>query len=281
MGKAGERAMTDSSGWQLSGSGPAAYEQYIVPGFMEASQELVELAALDEGERVLDVACGTGILARLAARVVGPTGKTVGTDLNEGMLDMARTAEGLVDGPPIEWRPSDAAALPFPDASFDVVLCQYGLEFFADRARGVREMARVLSPGGRLVLRVWRTLDRQPFYVALLEALERHVRTGVGTPILKAFTLADPAELRTLVAAAGFRDVHIRIRTNLIRYRSLEEYVLGYLRVFLSVAGDVAAMMDNTIRTALLQDVTTALRTFIDDDGLASPMESHVVVAQR
>jgi ubiquinone/menaquinone biosynthesis C-methylase UbiE len=273
--------MSESSGWQLSGSGPAAYEHYIVPGFMEASQELIGLAKLHEGERVLDVACGTGILARLAAPEVGPTGKSVGTDMNEGMLAMARTAEGLVGGPPIEWRLSDAAALPFSDASFDVVLCQYGLEFFADRPRGVREMARVLGPGGRLVLRVWRTLDRQPFYVALLEALERHVRTGIGAPILKAFTLADPAELRTLVAAAGFHDVHIRIRTNLIRYRSLEEYVLGYLRVFLSVATDVAAMMDNTISTALLQDVTTALRMFVDDDGLAAPMESHVVVAQR
>lgn len=273
--------MTESSGWQLSGSGPEAYEQYIVPGFMEASQELVELAALAVGERVLDVACGTGILARLAARVVGRTGKTVGTDLNEGMLAMARTAAGLPDGPPIEWRPSDAAALPFPDASFDVVLCQYGLEFFADRAAGVREMARVLGPGGRLVLRVWRTLDRQPFYQALVEALERHLRAGVGTPILKAFSLADPAELRSLVAAGGFRDVHIRMRTNLIRYQSIEEYVLGYLRVFLSVASDVAAMMDDKIRTALLQDVTTALRTFIDDDGLAVPMESHVVMARR
>ena len=248
---------------------------------MEASQELVELAGLHSGDRVLDVACGTGILARLAARAVGPTGKTVGTDINEGMLAMARTAVGLAEGPPIEWRTSDAAALPFPDASFDVVLCQYGLEFFADRVRGVREMARVLGPGGRLVVRVWRTLDRQPFYVALLEALERHVRTGVGAPILKAFSLADPAELRTLIAAAGFRDVHIRIKTNLICYQSLEEYVLGYLRVFLSVASDVAAMMDDKICMALLRDVTTVLGAFIDDDGLAVPMESHVVVAQR
>ena len=272
--------MTDSSGWQLTGSGPAAYERYIVPAFMEASQELVALAALHAGERVLDVACGTGILARLAARRVGSTGKTVGTDLNEGMLDLARATEQPVDAAPIEWRSSDAAALPFPDGSFDVALCQYGLEFFSDRAGGVREMARVLGPGGRLVLRVWRALDRQPFYVALLEALERHMRAGVGAPILKAFTLADAAELRTFAIGAGFRDVHIRIRTNLIRYQSLEEYVLGYLRVFLSVASDVAAMTDDTIRRALLQDVTAALRGFIDDDGLAVPMESHVVVAR-
>jgi SAM-dependent methyltransferase len=274
-----ERTMGEQSGWQLTGSGPEAYERYIVPAFMATSQELVALAALQRGERVLDVACGTGIVARLAAQVVGPAGRVVGADVNEAMLGMARTVSQQPNGTKIEWRQSDAAALPFPDAAFDVVFCQYGLEFFADQAAGLRQIARVLVPGGRLVLRVWRALERQPFYVALLKALERHVRAGVGAPILKAFTLADAATLRALVVGAGFRQVHIRLTTNPLRYPSVEEYVLGYLRVFLSVASDVAAMMDDTRRTALLQDVTTALRADVDDDGLATPTESHVVVA--
>jgi SAM-dependent methyltransferase len=272
--------MGEQSGWQLTGSGPEAYERYIVPAFMATSQELVALAALQRGERVLDVACGTGIVARLAAQVVGVAGRVVGTDVNDAMLGIARTVPQQSDGTKIEWRQSDVAALPFPDAAFDVVFCQYGLEFFADRAVGLRQIARVLVPGGHLVLRVWRALERQPFYVALLEALERHVRAGVGAPILKAFTLADAAGLRALVAGAGFRQVHIRLTTNLLRYPSVEEYVLGYLHVFLSVASDVAAMMDDTRRTALLKDVTTALRADVDDDGLATPTESHVVVAR-
>jgi SAM-dependent methyltransferase len=271
--------MGEQSGWQLTGSSPETYERYLVPAFATTYEELVALAALQGGERVLDVACGTGGVTRRAARVVGAAGKVVGVDVNEGMLGMARTVPQQHDEPPIEWRQSDAAALPFPHAAFDVVLCQYGLEFFADRAAGLREMARVLVPGGRLVLRVWRALERQPFYVALLEALERHVRTGVGVPLLKAFSLADAAELRALVAGAGFRQVHIRITTNPIRYPSLEEYVLRYLHVYLSIAGDVAAMDDTARRTALLQDVTTALRTYVDDDGLAAPTESYVVVA--
>jgi len=246
---------------------------------MATSQELVALAALQHGERVLDVACGTGIVARLAAQVVGAAGRVVGTDVNEAMLGMARTVPQQPDGTKIEWRQSDAAALPFPDAAFDVVFCQYGLEFFADQSAGLGQIARVLVPGGRVVLRVWRALERQPFYAALLKALERHVRAGVGAPILKAFTLADAAALRALVAGAGFRQVHIRLTTNPLRYPSVEEYVRGYLHVFLSVVSDVAAMMDDTRRNALLQEVATALRTDVDDDGLATPTESHVVVA--
>ena len=270
--------MGEQSGWQVAGTAPEMMERYIGPAFATTYEELVALAALHGGERVLDVACGTGGVTRRVAQVVGAAGKVAGLDVNEGMLSMARTVPQRHDGPPIEWHHGDAAALPFPAAAFDVVLCQYGLEFFADRAAGLREMARVLIPGGRLILRVWRALERQPFYVALIEVLERHVCAGVAAPIRAAFTLADAAELRALVAGAGFRAVRIRITTNLIRYPSLEAYVPGYLSAT-PIARDIAAM-DDTARTALLQEVTTALRGYVDDDGLATPTESHVVLAQ-
>src|SRR2546427_3809211 len=269
--------MGEPSGWQVAGTASEMHERYIIPAFITTYQEIVALAALQGGERVLEVACGTGMVARLAAQVVGTAGHVVGADVNESMLSMARTVPQQHDGPPIEWRQSDAAALPFPEAAFDVVFCQYGLEFFADRAAGLREMARVLVPGGRLVLRVWRALERQPFYVALCEALERHVRAGAGAPIRAAFTLADMAKLRALVAGAGFRQVHIRITINPLRYPSVEAYVQRYLSAT-PIASDIAAM-DDSARTALLQDITTALRAYVDDDGLAAPMESHVVVA--
>ena len=269
--------MGEPSGWQVAGTAPEMHERYIIPAFITTYQEIVALAALQGGERVLEVACGTGMVARLAAQVVGPAGHVVGADVNESMLSVARTVPQQHDGPPIAWYHSDAAALPFPAAAFDVVFCHCGLEFFADRAAGLREMARVLVPGGRLVLRVWRALDRQPFYVALLEALERHLGAGAGAPIRAAFTLAEAGELRALVGGAGFRQIHLRITTNLIRYPSPEAYVLGYLSVT-PIAREIAAL-DDTARMALLQDVMTALRTYADDDGLAAPTESHVVVA--
>jgi ubiquinone/menaquinone biosynthesis C-methylase UbiE len=273
----GGTEMTQQSGWQLAGSGPESYERHNVIAFMDTSQDLVALAALRTGERVLDVACGTGVLARLAAKAVGSTGKVAGADLNEGMLTTARN-KAEREELQIEWHTCDAAALSIPDGSFDVALCQWGLEFFSDRSRGLREVARVLVPGGRLVLRVWRALDRQPFYVALLDALERHLGPGAGAPIRAAFTLSDRKELRTLVTEAGFSRVHLRITTNLLRFPSLEQYVLGYLAAT-PIAARVASMGDQG-RSAIVSDVAEALQTYIDDDGLAAPVENHIVVAQ-
>jgi ubiquinone/menaquinone biosynthesis C-methylase UbiE len=269
--------MPQQSGWQLAGVGPESYERHNVIAFMQTAQDLVTLAALRPGERVLDVACGTGVLARLAAKAVGPTGKVAGADLNEGMLGVARTKAEQHEGPPIEWHACDAAALVLPDGTFDVALCQWGLEFFADRPRGLREIARVLVPGGRLVLRVWRALDRQPFYVVLLNALERHLGAGAGAPIRAAFTLSDPNELRALVTGAGFAKVHIRITTNLLLFPSLERYVLGYLAAT-PIAARLASM-DESSRTAMVREVAEALRTYVDDDGLAAPIETHAIVA--
>jgi ubiquinone/menaquinone biosynthesis C-methylase UbiE len=137
---------------QLSGSAPETYERYIIPAFMgEWAQDLVAVAAVRHGERVLDVACGTGVVARQAAAIAGTTSHIVGLDVNAGMLDMARRVPTPV-GTTINWQEEDAAAIPFPDASFDVVLCQQGLQYFPDRKAAVNEMSRVLAPGGRAAL---------------------------------------------------------------------------------------------------------------------------------
>jgi ubiquinone/menaquinone biosynthesis C-methylase UbiE len=270
--------MSQQSGWQLAGTGPESYERHNVVAFMEVARDLVTLAALQKGERVLDVACSTGVLARLAANVVGPTGKVAGADLNEGMLNMAR-AKAEQESLPIEYRVCDAAALTFPDGIFDVALCQWGLEFFSDRPQALRQIARVLAPAGRLVLRVWRALDRQPFYVALLDVLERQLGPGAGAPFRAAFSLSDVTELRALVTGAGFSRVHIRITTNLLRFPSLEQYLFGYLAAT-PIAARVA-QMDDRGRAALLSEVANALWTYMDDDGLAAPVENHVVVAHK
>jgi ubiquinone/menaquinone biosynthesis C-methylase UbiE len=197
--------MSALSGFQLSGSAPEAYQRYGVAAIGTAkAQELVALAALQPGTRVLDVACGTGVVARQAAQAVGTTGQVTGLDINEGMLRVARTVAPPV-GAPITWREGSVMAIPFPDASFDAVLCQWGLEFFPDRAQGLREMARMLVPGGRLGLRVWRALDRQPFQTAVIAALDRHLFSGQDVlsrhALLQPFSLADAKALRALVAA--------------------------------------------------------------------------------
>ena len=136
--------------WQMTGSGPEAYERHLVPAiFAPWATVLLELARLQPGERVLDAACGTGVVARAATSRVGAAGTVTGVDLNPGMLDVARAVSGEA-GQAIAWREGDLAALPFADGAFDVVLCQQGLQFFPDCLAALQEMRRVLVPGGQL-----------------------------------------------------------------------------------------------------------------------------------
>lgn len=152
-------------------------------------RRLVDVAALRPADHVLDVACGTGFVARKAAEHVGTGGRVVGIDLNTGMIEAARaTADGRDT---IEWRTGDAAALPFADASFDVVLCQQGVQFFPDRLQGLREMNRVLRQGGRLAFTVWSAITdgRVP---GLVEK-----RSGAFFRLVKCTTNAPPCRAAT------------------------------------------------------------------------------------
>ena len=259
------------------------YERYIVPALSAAkAQELVTLVALKTGERILDVACGTGVVTRQAAQAVGPTGEVIGLDVNDGMLRMARTISAP-DGASIVYRVGSVMAIPFPEATFDVVLCQYGLEFFPDRSQGLQEMGRVLTPAGRLGLRVWRALEHQAFHMAVFAALDRHLwggqnvlsRTGFAQP----FSLWGAEELRALVGAAGFRDIDVRVSKVPIRLASDHAAILGYLSA-LPIGSEIAAM-EETARTTMLHEVMTALHSFVEKAGFVIPAECHVVLARR
>jgi ubiquinone/menaquinone biosynthesis C-methylase UbiE len=271
--------MSERSGWQLAGGSVAeASERYLMSTFGYAwTQGLVQLAAPQEGDRLLDVACGTGPVARQAAPFVGPTGRVVGLDLNAGMLEVARSIP-IPEGILVEWRQGNATGLPFQNASFDVVCCSQGLQFFPDRAAALGEMFRVLAPVGRLALAVWRGIEHQPFYSALAEALARYVGPDAAESLRAAFTLAHADELRALIAGAGFHDIRIRIRSRLTRYPSLPEYVLGYLSGT-PMAGAVTAL-DEASRTAMVEQVCSKLRDYVDDDGMAAPWEAHLATAK-
>jgi ubiquinone/menaquinone biosynthesis C-methylase UbiE len=170
-------------------------------------RRLVDVAALRPAEHVLDVACGTGFVARLAAERVGTGGRVVGIDLNVSMIEAARAVSTGDSRNTIEWRTGDAAALPFANAVFDVVLCQQGVQFFPDRLRGLREMRRVLRHGGRLAFTVWSAITDFPYSAALAGALERHVSADAGAMMRAAYALHDAGELHRLVSSAGFQNV--------------------------------------------------------------------------
>ena len=164
------------------------YERYMVPAlFAPAAEHLLAVARLRPGERVLDIGTGTGIVARLAAPQVGPTGTVAGLDASPPMLKVAR-AMAAQEGLSIDWQKGRAEALPYPDESFDLVFCQFALMFFTDRAGALSEMRRVLIPGGRVALGVFQGIDRHPFYEALDQAIERHL--GMS-PVGAIFALGD------------------------------------------------------------------------------------------
>jgi len=143
-------AIAQTHGWQLAEGSAAAYERYLVPVFMDPwAADLIDAVEVAPGQRVLDIACGTGVVTRHAAARVGSGGEVTAVEVNPGMLAVARAAAAGMPAP-IRWHEAGAEQLPLADASIDVVLCQQGLQFFYDPAAALAEMRRIARPGGRL-----------------------------------------------------------------------------------------------------------------------------------
>lgn len=258
-------------GWQLTGSSADAYDELLVPAIFEPwAQSLLDLAHPRPGDRVLDVACGTGAVARAAAARVKPEGTVTGVDVNAGMLATARGTDGTVD-----WRHADAAALPFPDRTFDVVLCQQGLQFMADRQAATRELRRVLAQPGRLAVSAWRDIDRSPGYAAFADALERHA--GAGGIMRAPFAFGDQDSLRRVLLGAGFDSVRIVIDVKVCRFPSVAEF-LRY-EALASPLAEPVGRLDPGSRDVLVAELEGVLGAYVDDDGLALPIEAHVALA--
>ena len=269
--------MTREERWQLSGDSAEFYERYVRLIMEPWVRCLVDVAALRPAEHVLDVACGTGFVARLAADYVGADGRVVGVDLNARMIEAARVASAAETGNTIEWRTGDAGALPFENGVFDVVVCQQGVQFFPDRAQGLREMRRVLRPGGRLALTVWSAITDTPYSAALADAFERHVSVTAGSMARAPYALHDAVELHGLVASAGFRNVRVRPMIKMTRLPLPAEFVPGHLAA-LPIAHEIAQLGVDR-RAALVEDMAEALRSYVDHEGLTAPAGVHVVTA--
>jgi len=270
--------MSQSERWQLGGNAPEVYETELVPAlFGPWAPLLVAKAALREGERVLDVACGTGVVTRLAAEQVGTGGHVVGVDLNPGMLARARAAS-VPQGTVVEWREADAGALPFSAASFDAVFCQLGLQYFPDRQQAAREMYRVLKPGGRLVVLVWRALAHSPGFAALAAALERHVSTAAAAVMRAPFVFGDATdELRGLLVQAGFRTVRVGADVRMVRFASPAALVRH--QVAGSPLAPHVAAVDDSVRDTLIHEMTAEMQAYVNDEGLAFPIEGQIGIA--
>ena len=236
---------------------------------------LVDAARVTEGERVLDLACGTGVVARLAAQRAGPRGHVIGVDLTAGMIAVARSLP-VPEGAPIEWLEGSALAIPLADSSVGVVLCQQGFQFFPDKPLAMREMRRVLERGGRLALSVWSGIGI--YNGAVGEALARFAGEAVAARFCASRNVPGRQEVEHLAGAAGFSEVRVRLNRMNIHLPALGGFVLEHL-AGTPVAASLAAVDDDT-RENIGTSVARALRRFEDGDGVTYPEEIHVLTAR-
>lgn len=254
------------------------YESYLVPGIHARwTPVFLDHAQPQTGEHVLDVACGTGIVARHVAPRVGPAGRVVGIDISPDMLAVARERSPPT-GAGIEWREADAASL--PDGPFDLVLCQQGLQFFPDGGVVAGEMRRALSSGGRATVSVWHGLESHPLYQALIKAEARYLGTSVDM-LASPFLFGDADKLRNLMTGAGFERVEITPETHTVRFPSPDRFVT--LTLLAAAAFIPESEMDAGARSTMVESISResrdTLQAYVDGDTVSFPMHANIAVA--
>ncbi len=240
---------------------------------------LVQRANPQSGAHVLDIACGTGIVARKVAPRVGTSGSVAGLDANPDMIDMARIAAEQ-EHMAIEWHTSSAEQLPFPDENFDLILCQFGLMFFTDRLAALQEMHRVLRTSGRLVLSVWQALDRHPFYQTLHDVSLRHFGKSSVEAV---FSLGNSDELRKLLTGSGFRQVEIEPMSITASFPQPEEFLAWEIDINPAEAPALRNLdkeAQQGIMAATRQDLQDPLEAIIQDKQVVLPFHAHIAQAR-
>lgn len=265
--------MAEHEGWQVSGDAAEVYERCFVPAiFGQWAAHVAGAATLALGDRVLDVGCGTGVLARAAADRVGADGRVTGLDLNAGMLAVARRLR-----PQVDWREGDATNLPFASNSFDAVVSQYALMYFPDRAAALKEMVRVLRPGGRLAIAVWGPFERATSYVTLTEIARRRCGQAAANVLTAPFALGNEDELHDLFQAAGIDGVGVELRDGTVTFPTIETFVETEVR-----GSPLEALLDDEGYRGLMQEAREQLRRFRTDGGkVVMPLDAYIITAQK
>jgi ubiquinone/menaquinone biosynthesis C-methylase UbiE len=257
--------MDDRSTGQVTQSAAEIYETFFLPAlFAQWPPHIAEAAGLASGQTVLDVACGTGVLAIEAARRVAPNGRVAGLDRNPGMLDVARRKASEID-----WQEGMAEALPFADASMDRVVSQFGLMFFEDRAKAMAEMWRVLKPGGRLAVATYARAERSPGYAAMIGLLDRLFGREIAAELEAPFVLGDAQTLAAPFLQAGIGRPEIAEVEGEARFPSLEAWVHTDVKGW-----TLADKIDEAQFLLLRQAAEVELARFAGPDGVvrfASP----------
>jgi ubiquinone/menaquinone biosynthesis C-methylase UbiE len=269
------------------------YEQQLVPAMFEPfARHLIQLCNIRRSDRILDVACGTGIVSRLAIDYVDSTvGKVVGIDINPIMLNVAHHCSA---GKDIDWKQGSATSLPFPNESFDLVVCQQGLQFFPDRPKALTEMNRVLAGAstnrdkgygcGRLALSIWTSIKDSPGFHILERLLQETTSHEAATIMQLPHSLSDSIELISLITAAGFSNIMSKEVTKTVSFPSVEEFVLGFTNgsMLASYFSD-KRKVDDISRDKLLNRARRELSQLVDEytGKLSFPLSTRLVFATK
>jgi len=244
------------------------HEQYLVPAiYAQWANRVAEIAEIERGQHVLDVACGTGTLARAAQLETGLTGKVIGLDSNQKMLE---SAHGKSRG--IEWQLGDATAMPFEKNRFDRVICQFALMFIANRVATIREMLRVCKPGGLVVLATWGALQHGGAYDALIKLVNRYSGAHAAMKLSSPWALGKSGVMDALLLTSGVNEYECHQREGQARYPSLRSFIETHLRL--------AGEFDNLNEQAFQEILNAAgeqLRPFLASGGqLVAQLNSNI-----
>ncbi|HSR53211.1 MAG TPA: class I SAM-dependent methyltransferase [Acidobacteriota bacterium] len=263
--------MSEHESGQVPAAAAEIYEQSFIPALFGAwPPEVMAAAEVRAGQDILDVACGTGILAREAKRAVGSEGSVTGVDINDGMLAVARKQSSE-----ISWHKSPAEDLPFQDASFDRVVSQFGLMFFQDKVKAISEMLRVLRPGGRIAVAVWASLGDTPGYAAVVELLTDLFGSDVAKALEAPYSLGDTQALKSLFTEGGATQVSVQTVRGKARFASVEAWI------YTDVKGwTLSDAIDDSQYELLKRRAPQHLAPFVLPDGsveFSSP--AHIITA--
>ena len=274
--------MVDHHHWQLDGSAPEFYQRYLVPAITTKwAKDLVSRAQPRAGEAVLDIACGTGVVTRLAASRVGQ-GRVAGLDLNKGMLAVARALP--TEGASIDWIEGSALDLPFPAETFELILCQLGLQFFPDQGRAIREMRRVLSSSGRVALSVYSPIEYTPGANAFVSALDRVLGPDASRIKRGEHSFMNPDQLRRQLFDAGFGEIDVQTVVQDIEFPSVLDYVRFQLLAtpMSALLSDLAeADRQGAIQTIASETARCSDPEMLKDGRFSFPQEAYVGTARN
>ncbi len=242
---------------------PETYDRYFVPAIgRPLAEDLISRADIQPGEQVLDVACGTGIVARLAAQKTGPSGSVTGLDINPGMLEVARSVVNTDIAE--DWHEASAEKMPLPDKNYDVVLCQAGLQFVEDKPAAMREMYRVLAEPGRVYINV--PGKEGELFAIFLDELENHISPEAAGAARKVFSMNDTEELRQLMENANFKNTDVTSNEKTFKLPPPKDFLWQYIHC--TPLGAVVAEIDEKQQLALERDIVQKWQKFEQNGGM-------------